>query len=66
MEKDKQKEIIILIAEDDDGHAELAIENIRDAGVNNNIIRFRDGQEVWDFLTGQSLTKFEQDRKSVV
>ncbi len=62
MENDKQKEIVILIAEDDDGHAELAIENIREAGVNNKIIRFRDGQEIWDFLTGQSFTKFEHGK----
>ena len=40
----------ILIAEDDDGHAELVMEQLRDAGVGNPITRFRDGQEVLDFL----------------
>ena len=40
----------ILIAEDDDGHADLVMEQLRDAGVGNPIIRFRDGQEVLDFL----------------
>jgi len=40
----------ILIAEDDDGHADLVMEQLRDAGVGNAIIRFRDGQEVLDFL----------------
>lgn len=43
-------ELTILIAEDDDGHAELIIENLRDAGINNKIVRFRDGQETLDFF----------------
>ena len=42
----------ILIAEDDDGHALLIQENLEEAGVSNDILRFADGQEVWDFLTG--------------
>jgi CheY-like chemotaxis protein len=45
------KEIVILIAEDDDGHADLIVEGLRDSGVMNNIIRFSDGQEIWDFLS---------------
>jgi CheY-like chemotaxis protein len=40
----------ILIAEDDDGHADLVMEQLRDAGMTCPIIRFRDGQEVMDFL----------------
>jgi CheY-like chemotaxis protein len=43
-------EITIMIAEDDDGHAELIKDNLREAGVSNEIIRFRDGQEVLDCL----------------
>ena len=46
----KGDEITILIAEDDDGHAELIKDNLREAGVSNKIVRFRDGQEVLDFL----------------
>lgn len=52
MEKLTRNEVTILIAEDDDGHAELIIDNLREAGLNNEIVRFRDGQEVLDFLTG--------------
>lgn len=47
-------ELTILIAEDDDGHAELIIENLRDAGINNRIVRFRNGQETLDFFFKQS------------
>ncbi len=43
-------EMTILIAEDDDGHAALIQKNLKRAGVTNTIIRFRDGQEVLDFL----------------
>lgn len=46
------KEMVILIAEDDDGHAELIEEGLRDSGVCNQIIRFSDGKETWDFLSG--------------
>ena len=52
MQKLVKNEITILIAEDDDGHAELIIDNLRESGLTNEIIRFRDGQETLDFLTG--------------
>lgn len=45
-----EKRVTILIAEDDDGHAELIEENLRDSGLKNEIIRFRDGQEVLEFM----------------
>ncbi len=44
--------IVILMAEDDDGHAELIENNLRDAGVLNEIRRFRDGEETLDFFLG--------------
>ena len=46
------KELIILIAEDDDGHAELIREGLEDSGVCNQIIRFSNGEEIWQFLSG--------------
>jgi len=48
------KEMIILIAEDDDGHAELIYEGLQESGVCNTIIRFVNGEEVWNFLSGNS------------
>jgi len=45
------KELIILIAEDDDGHAELIKEGLSDAGVCNKTIRFSNGEDVWEFLS---------------
>ena len=45
-----KKEVIVLIAEDDDGHATLIERNLRRAGLANEIMRFKDGQEILDFL----------------
>jgi CheY-like chemotaxis protein len=46
------REVTILIAEDDDGHAELIARNLKKAGLMNRTIRFHDGQEVLDYLFG--------------
>jgi CheY-like chemotaxis protein len=45
------KEMIILIAEDDDGHAELIKDGLAESGVCNKCIRFLNGEEVWHFLS---------------
>lgn len=47
-------EITVLIADDDDGHAMLIQEQLEDVGIHNNILRFRDGAEIWEFLAGSS------------
>lgn len=44
------QDVIILIAEDDEGHATLIKKNLRRSGVGNSILHFKDGQEVVDFL----------------
>lgn len=45
-----QREVVILVVEDDHGHARLIERNLRRAGLNNRIERFEDGQDVLDFL----------------
>jgi CheY-like chemotaxis protein len=40
----------IIVVEDDDGHATLVERNLRRAGLNNPIIRLRDGQEAIDYF----------------
>jgi CheY-like chemotaxis protein len=47
-----KEDTVILLAEDDDGHATLTRMTLRDLGLKNRIIRFRDGQETLDFLFG--------------
>ncbi len=43
-------EIVILIAEDDEGHARLIKKNLGRAGIANRLVHFLDGQDVLDFL----------------
>ncbi len=43
-------DVIILIAEDDEGHFSLIRKNLMRAGVANEIVRFCNGQETLDFL----------------
>lgn len=40
--------LIILLAEDDDGHARLVERNLQRAGITNQVIRARDGQDALD------------------
>jgi CheY-like chemotaxis protein len=44
----------ILIADDDDGHAFLVEDNLRRGGVDTTYLRFSDGQELLDFLSGRT------------
>ncbi|MFC2154888.1 response regulator [Acidobacteriota bacterium] len=44
------KEVCILLAEDDMGHAELIRKNVIRAGISNEIFHFKDGQQLLDFL----------------
>ncbi|MFZ4440971.1 MAG: response regulator [Syntrophales bacterium] len=43
-------EVVILIAEDDEGHAGLIRKNLVRAGIANEMLHFKDGQEIMDFL----------------
>lgn len=45
------KELIIVIAEDDLGHAELIKEGLIESGVHNRIIHFVDGEEAWSYFS---------------
>lgn len=51
----KHSELNILIADDDDGHAALILEQLEDSGVHNPIHRFCDGAEVWSFLAAEGV-----------
>jgi CheY-like chemotaxis protein len=44
------RDVIILIADDDAGHARLIEKNLRRAGLSNPTLRFEDGQQILDFL----------------
>ena len=42
--------LVILLAEDDEGHATLIQRNLQRAGLGNEIVRLKDGQEVLDYV----------------
>ena len=44
------QEVVIIIAEDDEGHARLIEKSLRRVGLHNSIQRCTNGQEVIDFL----------------
>jgi len=46
--------LLIVLVEDDDGHATLVERNLGRSGVSNRIVRLKDGQEALDFLSGQA------------
>ena len=48
-------DVSLLIADDDGGHVQLIMKNLRRSGITNTIIQFKDGQEVLDFLFDHSL-----------
>ena len=45
--------ILIVLVEDDDGHANLVERNLKRAGLANGIHRLKDGQEALDFVQGK-------------
>ena len=44
------RDAVILVAEDEDGHFALIQRNLYRAGLDNQIVRFSDGQQVLDFF----------------
>ena len=45
--------LLIVLAEDDDGHASLVQRNLERAGLANGLTRLKDGQEALDYVRGQ-------------
>jgi CheY-like chemotaxis protein len=48
--KKMNKEVVILVTEDDKGHFSLIKKNLQRAGIWNEMLMFADGQELLDFL----------------
>jgi CheY-like chemotaxis protein len=48
--------VCIVVVEDDDGHAALIEKNLRRAGLTNEMVRLRDGQEALDFFSNAERT----------
>lgn len=60
------KEVIILVADDDEGHAGLIQKNLERSGIVNPILRFKDGQRVEDFLFFQGEGPHRQPEEAYI
>lgn len=56
-----KKELTIILAEDDEGHATLIKRNLNRSGLLNEIIHFKDGQETLDYLNRVKETNNDKD-----
>lgn len=61
-----KNDAIILIAEDDEGHAGLLTKNFRRAGLKNKTILLNDGEDTIDFFFGNGKGPHVQDGNSYV
>ena len=55
-------EVVILIADDEAGHARLIEKNLERAGLHNPVIRFENGQDILDFLFCRDAAKRSSGR----
>ena len=60
------KETVVLLAEDDEGHADLIIEGMQASGGCKNIIHFINGLEIWNFLSQQGTGDVRDPNKNYV
>ena len=61
---EKYKDLTILIAEDDDGHADLIMTGLKESGICNHMVRFIDGKQTWDFISGKDKNMVLDKNKS--
>jgi CheY-like chemotaxis protein len=48
-----EQALVVLLAEDDDGHATLVQRNLKRAGIANDLVHVSDGQEALDYVRCQ-------------
>jgi CheY-like chemotaxis protein len=60
------KDVQILIAEDNEGHFSLIKKNLRRTGIQNKIVHFVNGQETLDFLFHESRRKEKEIERRYV
>lgn len=63
---EKSGQLTILFAEDNDCDAYLLQERLKEAGLTNQVIRFRSGVEAWDFFSRKSEPCFELGKNYIL
>lgn len=61
-----EETVSIILVEDDDGHATLVEKNLRRAGVTNDFLRLKDGQEALDYFFSEPAPQPSALRNAVV
>jgi CheY-like chemotaxis protein len=61
MREDKSKSILIMLADDDEDYPRLVKEAFKQLGMNNEIRRVEDGEELLDYLYRRNKYKNSQD-----
>jgi CheY-like chemotaxis protein len=62
----RPEEVVILLAEDDPGHARLIEKNLRRSNLTNEIIKLTDGQQALDYLLGNGTARRKLDPSQVL
>lgn len=52
----QNKQLTILLADDDVGHSELIKTGLKNSGICNPIVSFNDGQELWEYLEEKNIS----------
>ncbi|MBE0479803.1 MAG: response regulator [Dehalococcoidia bacterium] len=61
------QDVVILVADDDEGHAALTCKSMKRAGINNPTMVFRDGEQLLDFLfEREPRSRLEEDTPYLV
>jgi len=61
-----KSEPIILLSEDDVGHAGLILSSLKDAGIKNDIVCFENGEDTLDFLFKRGREPYREEGVSYV
>lgn len=61
-----KKDTVILLAEDDDGHAGLISSNLKYAGISNDILFFENGEKTLDFIFKRGRAPYREDDVSYI
>jgi len=59
--REMKKEAVILLADDDDGHAGLISSNLKYSGISNDILFFENGEKTLDFLFKRGVGPYRED-----
>ena len=61
-----KKDTVILLAEDDDGHAGLISSNLKYAGISKDILFFENGEQTLDFIFKRGPAPYREDDVSYI